>query len=170
MAPYRDAMRVWVVEQGGGGTSWYWERAAPDYNEDDPITGKSADLLVGRWVSGRELLQPEVYEFRKNGQWLRQQDQLGQPLRQQGLYRWEANGNLVLLPYEEAFAKLDKKTRDSFAEGSKRVYRVAFTKGKLVLSFADLNRLNGERRLLGLPPLTGKEDLGETGIIFRREP
>jgi hypothetical protein len=170
LAPFQETMRIWLVEQGQVGESWYCERAQADYRDDDPVTGNPRDLIVGRWVSGREMLQPEFYEFRKEGQWVRQQEQLGGPLHQQGRYRWEANGNLVLLPYDPAFAKMDQKTRDLQAENSKLTYRVALTKGKLLLSLdADLRQANLQRQLMGLLPLTGNEDLGEGGFILRRE-
>ncbi|HEV3438045.1 MAG TPA: zinc ribbon domain-containing protein [Gemmata sp.] len=170
LAFFQETMRLWQVEQGQIVMSWYCERAPVDYRDDDPVMGNLRDLIVGRWVSGREILQAEFYEFHKDGQWVRQQEQLGGPLRQQGRYRWETNGNLVLLPYDPTFAKMDQKTRDLQAESSKLTYRVALKKGKLLMSLdADLKRVNLQRQMMGLPPLTGKEDPVESGFILRRE-
>jgi hypothetical protein len=153
--------------------SFKLERAAADDDSDDPVQGAPRDLIVGRWEAGDDLAQPPAYTFTRDGRYIWEQEQFDQIVRQQGTYRLVGERTVLLLypgarpgddPGVPAQAReFLKKLKEGVVVPPAEAYRVAFTRGKMILVQIDMRVVEPD-----FDPEASGAELGDIGIVFRR--
>jgi hypothetical protein len=179
LAPFRDTMRAWLYTaqdwKAGhpSGASFRLERAPADDHADDPVRGAPRDLIVGRWEAGDDLSQPPAYTFTRDGRYVWEQEQFDQIVRRQGTYKLMGERTVLLLylgarpgdglgvPAEDR--EFLKKLKEGVVVRPEEAYRVAFTRGKMILVQIDMRVVEPE-----FDPEASGAELGEIGIVLRR--
>jgi hypothetical protein len=179
LAPYRDTMRAWLytAQDWKAGrqsvASFRLERAAADDRGDKPVEGAPRDLIVGRWEAGDDLAQPPACTFSRDGRYVWEQEQFDQIVRREGIYKLLGERTVVLL-YPGARLgdplRVPADTREFLEKLKEEVvvrpdeaYRVAFTRGKMILAQVDMRVVEPD-----LDPEASGAELGDIGIVFRR--
>jgi len=180
LAPYRDTMRAWLYAaadwQAGRSsvTSFRLERGPADDHSDDLVKGAPRDLIVGHWEASDMLTQPPAYTFTRDGRYIWEQEQFDQIVRVQGTYQLMGERTVVLLypgarpeDIPRVPAELQdflKKLKEGVVVGPEQAYRVAFTKGKMIMVQVDMRVVEPD-----FDPEAGGAELGDIGIVLRRQ-
>jgi hypothetical protein len=179
LAPHRDQMRAWLstAEDWQAGrpsvSSFLLERAPADDDSDAPVKGAPRELIVGRWEASDTLSQPPAYTFTRDGRYVWEQEQFDQIVRLEGNYALTGERTVLLLypgarpgdglglPAEAR--EFLKKLKEGVVVPPEQAYRIAFTKGKMILVQIDMRVLEPD-----FNPEAGGAELGDIGIVFRR--
>jgi hypothetical protein len=186
LAPYRDTMRAWLYKaqdwKAGHPSvaSFRLERAPADDHADEPVQGAPRDLILGRWEAGDDLTQPPAYTLTRDGGYVWEQEQFDQIVRVQGTYKLLGERAVLLYPgarpgdplvfgagapdFPAETREFLKKLKEGVVVRPAEAYRVAFTRGKMILVQIDMRVVEPD-----FDPEASGAELGDIGIVLRRQ-